>query len=189
MFTDRLLRELPSSNVEAILAHEIGHNAHRHLLIYPFILAGMLLCAGLFFQNFSGPLINFLEMQNAAHPSLFWDFFNPVLIFLLYAIIVAVYFRFVFGFFSRLFERQADLHVYEVGIDPHEMIDALLSVAPSSGGYATPNWHHYSIKERVEFLKATMINPELIQQHHRKVKIALGVYFILFALGIIFLFL
>ncbi len=49
MFTDRLLRELPPESIEAILAHEIGHNKHKHLLIYPFILAGMIVCAGLFF--------------------------------------------------------------------------------------------------------------------------------------------
>lgn len=187
MFTNRLLHESPAEHVEAILAHEIGHSARRHLLIYPFILAGMVLCAGLFFQYFSEPLMNLLEIDQSIQPNFFWSLFIPVLIFFIYAFIVIIYFRFVFGFFSRLFERQADLHVFELGVNPKNMIDALASVAPSSGGYAAPNWHHYSIKERVEFLQSCMDHPQLIQHHHRKVKIFLCLYLIIFIIGILLL--
>lgn len=183
MFTDRLLNELPSESIEAILAHEIGHSKRKHLLLFPFILAGMIVCIGLFFYFFSEPLINILEQQNALYPSVWWDFFNPLLIFSLYATIIIVYFRFVFGYFSRLFERQADLHVFEVGIPPEHMIYALAAVAPSSGGYHTPNWHHFSINERVEFLKACTENPKLIQRYHRHVKIVLVCYFVLLTLA------
>lgn len=182
MFTDRLLKELPPESIEAILVHEIGHNTHRHLLIYPFIFAGMIVSSGLFFFFFSAPLANFLEQENALHPSLWWDFFNPLLIFSLYAAIFIIYFRFIFGYFSRLFERQADLHIFELGIPSQHMINALEAVAHTSGGYDTPNWHHYSIKQRVDFLKACTDNPELIQRHHQKVKAALWVYFVLFAI-------
>ena len=116
MFTDRLLRELPPESIEAILVHEIGHNKHRHLLLYPFILAGMIVFSAFAFYWIAGPLTNFLEQENAMHPSILWDFFNPLLIFSLYAGIIIVYFRFVFGFFSRLFERQADLHIFALGV-------------------------------------------------------------------------
>lgn len=182
MFTDRLLKEMPLESIEAILAHEIGHNARRHLLLYPFILAGMIICAGLFFYFFSGPLLNILEQVNAQHPSIWWDFFNPLLVFSLYAVIIIVYFRFVFGYFSRIFERQADLHIFELEIAPEHMIYALENVAHACGGYNTPNWHHYSIKQRVEFLQACKANPALIQRHHRKVKIVLVSYFVLLAI-------
>ncbi len=179
MFTDRLLNELPAESIEAILAHEIGHNTHRHLLLYPFILAGMIVSSGLFFYFFSEPLLNILEQMNALHPSIWWDLFNPLLIFCLYAGIIIVYFRFVFGYFSRLFERQADLHIFDVGIAPQHMISALEGVANICGGYDMPNWHHYSIKQRIEFLKACEAKPANVKKHHRKVRIALGVYFLL----------
>lgn len=179
MFTDRLLKELPYESIEAILAHEIGHNYRKHLLLYPFILAGMIVSAGLFFYFLSSPLLNILEQVNALYPSMWWDLFNPLLIFCLYAGIIVVYFRFVFGYFSRLFERQADLHIFEVGIAPEHMIHALESVAYTCGGYDTPNWHHYSIKQRIEFLKTCMSYPRYIQNHHRKVQKALIIYFLL----------
>ena len=178
MFTDRLLRELPAESIEAILAHEIGHNARGHLWIYPFILMGMIVAAGLFFYGIGDPLTAFLVRQNALYPSFAWDFIHPAIIFSLYAGIIALYFRYVFGFFSRLFERQADLHVFELGLPPEDMIHALRAVAYSSGGYETPNWHHFSIKERVEFLEDCKIDPSLIQKHHRKVKLLVWIYFI-----------
>ncbi len=179
MFTDRLIRDFSPEWVEAILAHEIGHNKHKHLLIYPFILSGMIICAGLIYYYFSDNLLNFLEQQNAVHPSIWWDFFNPLLIFSLYAGIIIIYFRFVFGYFSRLFERQADLYVFDLGIDPKYMVEALKAVAHTSGGYDTPNWHHFSIKQRIDFLILCTAHPDLIKEHHKKVKRALGVYFLL----------
>ena len=36
-----------------------------------------------------------------------------------------LYFRYVFGFFSRIFERQADLHIFQVGLDPANLIESL----------------------------------------------------------------
>lgn len=187
MFTQRLLNELPPESIEAILAHEIGHNKYRHLLLYPFILAGMVTCSMLFFYYFSSPLLNILEQENVAHPSIWWDLFNPVLIFFLYAAIIVFYFRIIFGYFSRLFERQADLHIFALEIPPEHMICALEKVAYTSGGYDTPNWHHYSIKQRVEYIKSCMTNPRLVQRHHRKVKIALTIYFIVLIASILLL--
>jgi len=187
MFTDRLLQELPPESIEAILVHEIGHNARRHLLIYPFILAGMVVSASLILYLFSDSLMNLLEQTDPKHPSKFWSLFNPLIFFTLYALIVIIYFRFVFGYFSRIFERQADLHVFDVGMPPQHMIEALKAVAYTSGGYDTPNWHHYSIKERVEFLQACITDPRLIQRHHYKAKISVFIYFVAFILAIFFL--
>ena len=65
------------------------------------------------------------------------------------------------------------------------MIDALEAVAHASGGYDTPNWHHYSIKQRIDFLKACEGNPSLIQAHHKKVKRTLIAYFVLLILLLI----
>lgn len=188
MFTERLLKALPPESIEAILAHEIGHNKYRHLLLYPFILSGMTVCAGLFFYLTSDLLLNILKTANVSYPFLWWDLLNPVIILSLYGLIFVGYFRFVFGYFSRLFERQADLHLFELGISPSHLIHALKAVAYTSGGYESPNWHHYSIKQRVEFLYACMQNPLLVRKHHRKVKIVLGIYFLLLLVASSFLF-
>lgn len=185
MFTDRILRELPQESIEAILAHEIGHSAHRHLLIYPFILSGMIVFTGLFFYFFSEPLTNLLELQNASHPSIWWDFFNPLLVFSIYGLMIYAYFRLVFGYFSRLFERQADLYIFSLGIPASHMIHALKAVAETSGGYDTPNWHHYSIKQRVEFLEACEKDPHLITLHNSKVRKAVVFYFFLLTMATI----
>nr|MBS4170611.1 Uncharacterized protein [Neochlamydia sp. AcF95]NGY94601.1 hypothetical protein [Neochlamydia sp. AcF84] len=187
MFTERLLKELSTESIEAILAHEIGHNTHRHLLFYPFILSGLLPLTGIFFYFFSAPLSYFLGQEKAWPLSAAGNFFNLLKFFSFYALIILGYFRGVFGFFSRLFERQADLHVFKVGLPLESMINALEAVAYANGGYATPNWHHYSIKERVEFLKSCLLSPLLIEQHHRKVKKALLIYVALFLTALTFL--
>jgi STE24 endopeptidase len=187
MFTERLLKELSTESIEAILAHEIGHNTHRHLLFYPFIVGGIIPLTGIFFYFFSAPLSYILTQEKGWPLSVAGNFFHTLKIFSFYALITLGYFRGMFGFFSRLFERQADLHVFKVGLPLESMINALEAVAYANGDYATPNWHHYSIKERVEFLKSCLLNPLLIERHHRKVKKALVIYFALFATALTFL--
>jgi STE24 endopeptidase len=181
MFTKRLLHELSPNAIESILAHEIGHSYRKHLLIFPLILLGMIVCTSLFAQYFSDPLSQWLSAQNAE-----WLF--PLTIFIGYAIIIALYFRFVFGLFSRLFERQADLHGFVLGLLPEHMIEALDDVAVATGfTHMAPNWHHYSIQQRIDFLKAATENPKLIQAHHRRVKLILFLYFILLAAALLLL--
>lgn len=160
MFSKRLLRELPGPSVEAVLAHEIGHHYWRHLWLYPFILIG----ASVVLEGIS---------------SIFPQDISPFSLFLLYAFAVAFYFRIVFGFFSRLFERQADLHIFQLGIPSQAMIDALDQIAVATGNsHKHPNWHHYSIQERIDFIREAEAHPDLIQEHHRKVKRYLILYFV-----------
>ncbi len=164
IFTKRILKLLSPESIEAILAHEIGHSYRRHLLIYPFIIFGMTLFLSLFGFFFEGVL-------------------SPFLFFICYALLIALYLRIVFGFFSRNFERQADLHVFELGIQPKYMIDALHQVAVASGNiHLVPSWHHYSIQERIDFLNAAIRDPSTIERHHRFVKRSVIVYFVLLIL-------
>lgn len=161
MFTKRILREMSPETIEAILAHEIGHSKHKHLVIYPFILLGMVLCLSLF---------SFYIEPHLSYPlSILGTIF-----------VVVIYFRLVFGFFSRLFERQADLHVFQLNLPPQHMIDALNYIGVATGhSHSIPNWHHFSIQERMNFLQQAMQTPGLISQHHFKVKFFVTLYLIL----------
>jgi Zn-dependent protease with chaperone function len=189
MFTRRLLNELPPENIEAILAHEIGHSYRKHLLIFPFIILGMLVIIVILSLLFSDTFNAWFMLQSQMTPSPLWNLAYSFTLFLSYGLIIAFYFRYVFGLFSRLFERQADLHCYELHLDPQEMIDALNTVAIATGfTHLNPNWHHYSIQERIDFLKKTQKNPrEVLAHHHRTRRYLIGYFLLLFA-GIIYIY-
>jgi len=160
MFTKKLIKTVSETAILAILAHEIGHGFRKHLLIYQFIILGLFFSLILLESILGGLLPSFI-------------------FFVLYVSTVLLYFRFVFGFFSRMFERQADLHVYELDLDPKFMIEALDQVAKASGNiHSIPCWHHYSIHDRIDFLNKTIENPSLIKKHHAFVKKACVLYFI-----------
>lgn len=185
MFTKRLLDELPKESIEAILAHEIGHSYRKHLLIYPLIIFGMIVSTGLFSLFFSETINVFFTLQEVLHPSPLWRMLYPLSIYLPFAAIVALYFRFVFGYFSRLFERQADLHVFELGIPPEHMHQALNELGRVTGNtHHDPSWHHHSIIERMTFLERAAEEPSLIEKHHRRVKrnlIGYGILLVFFS--------
>jgi len=186
MFTTKLLNQLPTESIEAILAHEIGHNRHKHLLIYPFILMGMLLSGwGLTTLIYSNIMQNIgLRGYLTALP--YWDMLAPLILFVVFMMVIAVYFRIVFGYFSRLFERQADLYVFEIQIPAKYMIDALDRLATLLGNiHQIPNWHHHSIQERIDFLRSAEQDDTVIAQHQRKVKLSLAVYFMLLVITLV----
>lgn len=171
MFTRGLLERLGDSDIEAVLAHEIGHNHHKHLLFYPLVVFGVVVIAGIFFLVFGWPLDNFLLLIKQLYPGGSSDYLAPFLFFLPYALLVLLYLRLVFGFFSRIFERQADLHVIDVGLSARRMADALDSVAVVMGGiHKQPSWHHYSIQQRIDFLQKVEDDPALAYKHHRRVR-------------------
>lgn len=184
MFTKRLLKLLPVEAVEAILTHEIGHSYRRHLLIYPIIIFGMVVICGLFSLFFSEGVSRYLELHNFLYPSNIWQILNVFMVFIPYALIIALYFRYIFGYFSRTFERQADLHGFILDIPPKHMLDALDTIAIATGHtHDQPSWHHYSIRERMDFLEMAKNDPNTIAKHHRKAKISLCVYLIALGLG------
>lgn len=172
LFTQKLLDTLSPEAIKAVLAHEIGHSRKHHLLIYPFVLLGMAVLGTL-------ALIPFYEMAQPfskdASPT--WQAAIQFASFVLFATIVGIYFRFIFGYFSRLFERQADLYVFEVGLPAKDMVEALDTLAVLSGNiHHKPNWHHYSIQQRIDFLQRAEKNPEMIAHHLRRIQFSLLVY-------------
>lgn len=187
IFTTRLLHTLSPNAIEAILAHEIGHSYHRHLLIYPFILFGMAVCTGLYSMIFSEAISGWFNLQLVQHPSTFLQLLYPAVTLVPFALIIWLYFRYIFGLFSRLFERQADLHGFRIGVPPEYIIEALDDVGVATGyTHLIPSWHHYSIQERIDFLKACIDDPALIQKHDRRVKRYLFGYFALLLVALTF---
>lgn len=181
MFTERLIDELPVESIEAILVHEIGHSYRKHLLILPFIIFGMFALAALFTLFFYDGIQGYIALKKAASPSVLWDIAVPMAFILPYLVIFGLYFRFVFGFYSRLFERQADLHAAVVGIPLKNMIHALDHIAIVTGNtHNHPSWHHYSVKERIEYLESVIENPSKANTHHQRVRLWVCAYFVVF---------
>jgi len=82
---------------------------------------------------------------------------------------IILFIRFVIGFLSQNFERQADCHAFErYGISP--ISTALLKVSWLNGiNPELDNWHHYGIRQRIDFLSICVKKPEMLQKHHRHV--------------------
>jgi len=178
LLTPALIETMSREELEAIIAHEIGHVKKYHLLLYVFLLGGFSLLAGMLAE----PLIYLLLSQ---------DFFNkmilksgiaadsiltvvgavPLLFFLL------LYFRFLFGYFIRNFERQADLFSLVAIGNARALITAFEKIALLSGNIRDErNWHHFGIGERIDCLARAEKEPGLIGRHNRKVRISLFAY-------------
>jgi tetratricopeptide (TPR) repeat protein len=95
------------------------------------------------------------------------------------------YFRFIFGYFMRNFERQADIFVFDLLGTAAPLISTLEKIALTSGEPADkPNWHHFSIQERIDYLKGCHSDPSWIRRHHAKVRRGILAYLlIIFLLG------
>jgi tetratricopeptide (TPR) repeat protein len=90
-----------------------------------------------------------------------------------------IYFRFIFGFFMRNFERQADAYVYALFDSARPLISTLEKIAATSGQSADkPNWHHYSIRERITYLKKCEEDLSWIGRHNTKVKKSIAIYLV-----------
>jgi len=108
--------------------------------------------------------------------------FNPVTVtsILFSLVIIATfltYFRFIFGFFMRNFERQADAYVYTIFDTAVPLISTLKKI--SIAGRQSPdkpNWHHFSITERIEFLQKCEKDRTHVGRHDSKVRKFIGVY-------------
>lgn len=177
LFTKRLIAEMSPECVEAILCHEIGHNKHKHLIFYPFLIAGMVLIITFLTLFFDETIPHSLDKYSITLSPFEWQLLTSFWLLFCYIAIPLVYLRYLFGFFSRLFERQADLHIFSLGIEPSAMIEALEHIGIVTGTLRQPNWHHFSLQERIDFLKAADVNRNLIAMHHRFVQTMLYIYF------------
>ncbi|MDW7772381.1 MAG: M48 family metalloprotease [Desulfobulbaceae bacterium] len=186
LVTPALLETMNWQELEAILAHEIGHVKKKHILFYILLFLGF----SLLFTAAAKPM-PFLVLASDwfytlssgynVSPEIMLAFLItlPLLLFML------LYFRFIFGYFIRNFERQADLHVFSVLRDSSPLISSFEKIASLSGRIRDrKNWHHFGIGERIDFLHRCEQDRSCITRHNRKVYLSLAGYFLLIVLGI-----
>jgi len=157
LISTKLLKELSNAELRAVIAHEAEHIRRHHLFYYLIAVSGLLV-----FFTLAGNL-NFLLVFTEISQV-------PGLILGISAIIsVLLFVRFGIGFLSQNFERQADCHSFErFGITP--ISTALLKVSWLNGiNPEQDNWHHYGVRQRIDYLSKCLKKPEMIQKHNRRV--------------------
>jgi Zn-dependent protease with chaperone function len=170
LITKGLLGLLSVDELKAVVAHEMGHVRRYHLLFYllffiafsvlSYSIHDTLLLAILKESNF----LDWALSPVTPHLTLFFVAYTlPMLILLL------VYFRYIFGFFLRNSERQADLYALQLIGHPFTLISSLDKIAYHSGRVEdVPSWHHFSISQRMRFLTDCYNDPTLVRRHHWK---------------------
>ncbi len=178
LVTNALLKLLEPVEIDAVIAHEIGHVKKKHLLFYLFFFVGYLLLSYatfdliIYFILYVEPIYRFLSNAGFHQTTVTSALFSLIIIF-----IFLIYFRYIFGYFMRNFERQADGYVYSVFDTSTPLITTLEKIAATSGQPDDkPNWHHFSIRDRIGYLKKCEADRKWIKRQDLKIRKSLLVY-------------
>jgi len=178
LITPGLIEALTLEELEAVMAHEIGHVKKKHLLLYLMLIAGFSLIVGLGTE----PWNYFLLSQDSFYSLMRWSGLSAEAMLvagttITLLMVMLLYFRYLFGYFIRNFERQADLHVFAALGSSHALVSAFEKIALLCGNIRDqPNWHHFGIGERVVFLEKCEQNPQERGRHQRRVWFSLAAY-------------
>lgn len=187
MITPSLMNILDEDELMAVVSHEVGHAKKKHPLLYVvFFIAGFFILSNYFMEwmnDFFLTTPTGLKMITTVNGSVDAGqaqiYALPVLI-----LLIVFYLRFVFGYFMRNFERQADIYCFESGIDPNHMINSFLKLKRRLGDDGKKNWHHYTLSQRIDFVRKGMENPEVITRHNKKVNRAVIAFIALMILSV-----
>ena len=148
LITDRLLRSLTPTEIEGVVAHELGHLKHKHIisyliysLCYFFGYAGFHHYAQRIYANWGNA-----EVWNSLFTILFFGF----------------YFVLLFRYLSRRFEHQADLYAVQLTKDPAAFLYALHKLSRTNRTpRAVRRWMellhtHPSIEQRQQFISRAL---------------------------------
>lgn len=168
VLTDRLIQELSVPEIEAVFGHEVGHIKHHHMTLYVVFLVLSLVALG------AGWTLGLETIADRLAPSESWiaEILEHQEWFL---VVVAVYVFLVFGVLSRHCERQADMFGCNVS-SRDVFIRALERVADLNGmsrekpGWLTA-WQHWTVGQRVEFLRRLDTDPTLEARTQRRIGI------------------
>jgi Zn-dependent protease with chaperone function len=187
LITPALIEALTLEELEAVMAHEIGHVKKGHLLLYLLLIVGFSLVVGLYVEPFTWFLLSqdlFYAFWRASGVSL--EAMLVICAALPLLVLTLLYFRYLFGFFIRNFERQADLHVFSAIGSSHALISAFEKIALLSGNSRDkPSWHHFGIGERVAYLDKCEQDPHEQGRHQRKVWFSLAAYLLVLAFAVV----
>jgi len=178
LVTQGLLHMLEPEEIDAVIAHEIGHIKKKHLLFYLLFFVGYMIISYATFNLliysivFSETIYRFIAGTGLDQTAVTTSIFSLVII-----IVFLIYFRFIFGYFMRNFERQADTYVYSLFDSAKPLISTFEKIAATSGEPPDrPNWHHFSITKRIEYLKKCESDKTWITRHENKIKKSIAVY-------------
>ncbi len=185
MITPALMSLLDENEIMAVVSHEVGHVKKKHLPLYLVFLMGLMIITSAvqdfildFFLTTQKGLQIVFPGQNVINTGVISAISIPVLLF-----IFVGYFRFIFGFFMRNFERQADGFCIESGIDPNYMISSFMKLGVRLGDDGKKsNWHHFNLSQRIDYIRKSMADPRMVSLHNRKVKRWIGIFAIVLIL-------
>ncbi|MHC1729884.1 MAG: M48 family metalloprotease [Syntrophobacteraceae bacterium] len=182
LITPGLLRILGVSELKAVVAHEMGHVRKKHMLL--FILIFILFIV--FVSRAGATMEETLKLFVLSNDTAAQWFLSPGalgtaldLIFFVMPLIalLVIYLRYIFGFFLRNSERQADLFAMELLGNPHPLISSFEKIAFRSGRIEDlPSWHHFSIRQRIQYLVEAFENHTLVRKQNRKLYLSVIAY-------------
>ncbi len=178
LVTKALLRFLGPEEFDSVIAHELGHVKKQHLLFYVLFFIGYIFLSYasfdlvMFSLYYSDLLYGFINNTRLNPATMFSTLFSIITI-----LIFLIYFRFIFGYFMRNFERQADAYVYSFFDTATHLVSTFNKIVLYSGqSPEKPSWHHFSIKERIDFLLKCEADRSWIKRHDMKIKKSIAVY-------------
>jgi len=178
LITKALVRHLEPEEMDAVIAHEIGHIKKKHLHFYLVFFIGYIFLAYtsfdllVYFIIYTDPVYRLISSSGINHDTIISAVFSLIII-----IIFFIYFRYIFGYFMRNFERQADTYVYALFPSAKPLISTFKKIVATTGQPPDkPNWHHFSIKERIEYLNLCEQDKIYIIRQDRKIKKSIAAY-------------
>ncbi len=180
LVTESLLQILNDDEIDAVMAHEIGHIKKKHLVFYLVFFLGFIVLSyavfdlilyAILYGNLTFPVLRDAQFEQATVTS--------VALTLAMASILLIYFRYVFGYFMRNCERQADCYAFTLLGNSQSLIASLEKIAVYSGhSHDRPSWHHFSIRQRVDFLNRCEADRRVIVKHDLKLRRSIIVFMV-----------
>lgn len=189
MITPALLDTLQEEELDSVFAHELGHVKHRHLVLYLLLFIGLSCLVGaaarpLPYLVLSSPQFYWLLHHFSMDPENVLGVVTTIPLLML----MLLYFRFVFGWFIRNFERQADAYAFRTMGTADPLIRSFEKIALFGGSRRDEkNWHHFGLGERIDFLICCERDPSLVTRHARRLRLALVLYCLIVGLVTVYL--
>jgi len=178
LITEGLLQVLDDFELDAVIAHEIGHIKKKHLVLYlVFFLGFILLAYAVFDLIIYGIMYSNVALSIIPTPKAKPFPYTSILFTVAMVATLIIYFRYVFGYFMRNCERQADLYAFSLLGTSRGLVSSLEKIAFYSGkSYDRPSWHHFSIRQRIDYLEKCETDRRWITRHDRKLQWSIAAF-------------